>query len=67
MRVRASNDGGDGDWFEEAVGTPMTPVPALPPAGVGLLGLLLALLGCRRRTRCGLLAEKGEILGRTCG
>ena len=51
VRVRASNAGGDSDWSEEASGTPMTPVPALPPAGVGLLGLLLALLGDRLRTR----------------
>ena len=45
VRVRASNTGGDGDWSEEAAGTPMTSVPALPPAGGALLGLLLALLG----------------------
>lgn len=31
--------------------TTPTPVPALPLAGVGLLGVLLALLGCRQRTR----------------
>ena len=48
--------GGDGRsrapaWSEEASGTPMTPVPAVPLAGVGLLGLLLALLGDRLRTR----------------
>ena len=49
VRVRASNVGGDGEWSEEAPGTPVQPVPALPAAGAGLLGLLLALLGGRRR------------------
>ena len=51
VRVRASNAGGDSDWSEEATGTPLQPVPALPAAGAGLLGLLLALLGVRRRAR----------------
>ncbi len=49
VRVRASNAGGDGDWSDEAPGTPLQPVPALPAAGAGLLGLLLVLLGGRRR------------------
>ena len=49
VRVRASNAGGDSDWSEDATGTPLQPVPALPAAGAGLLGLLLALLGARRR------------------
>ena len=49
VRVRASNAGGDSGWSEEATGTPLQPVPALPAAGAGLLGLLLALLGGRRR------------------
>ena len=49
VRVRASNTGGDSDWSEEATGTPMQPVPSLPAAAAGLLGLLLALLGGRRR------------------
>ncbi len=50
VRVRASNAGGDSDWSAEATGTPLQPVPALPAAGAGLLGLLLALLGGRRRS-----------------
>ena len=37
------------DRSEESVGAAVTPVPALPLAGVGILGLLLALLGSRRR------------------
>ena len=45
VRVRASNAGGDSPWSEESSGTPMTPVPALPPVGAGLLGLVLSLLG----------------------
>ena len=49
VRVRASNAGGDSTWSEEATGTPLQPVPALPAAGAGLLGLLLAWLGGRRR------------------
>ena len=53
VRVRASNAGGDSDWSQEATGTPLQPVPALPAAGAGLLGLLLALLGGRRRARGG--------------
>ena len=40
---------GDSDRSEESVGAAVTPVPALPLAGVGILGLLLALLGSRRR------------------
>ena len=40
---------GDSDRSEESAGTAVTPVPALPLAGIGLLGLLLALLGSRRR------------------
>jgi len=51
VRVRASNAGGDGEWSEEATGTPIQPVPALPAAGAGLLGLLLAWLGGIRRAR----------------
>ena len=38
---------GDHDGSEESVGTAVTPVPALPLAGVGILGLLLALLASR--------------------
>ena len=38
---------GDRDGSEESVGTAVTPVPALPVAGISLLGLLLALLGSR--------------------
>lgn len=49
VRVRASNAGGDGEWSEEVAGTPIQPVPALPAAGAGLLGLLLALLAGRCR------------------
>ena len=49
LRVRASNAGGDSAWSEEATGTPLQPVPALPAAGAGLLALLLAWLGGRRR------------------
>ena len=38
------------NWSEDAAGgTAVTPVPALPLAGIGLLGLLLAVLGSRRR------------------
>ena len=37
------------NWSGDSAGTAVTPVPALPLAGVGLLGLLLALLGSRRR------------------
>ena len=37
------------NWSDESVGTAVTPVPALPLAGIGLLGLLLAVLGSRRR------------------
>ena len=37
------------NWSGDATGTAVTPVPALPLAGIGLLGLLLALLGSRRR------------------
>ena len=51
VRVRAGNAGGDGDWSDEATGTPLQPVPALPAAGAGLLGLLLALLGGLRGAR----------------
>ena len=36
------------NWSEESAGTAVTPVPALPLAGIGLLGLLLAFLGSRR-------------------
>ena len=49
VRVRASNAGGDSDWSDEATETPLQPVPALPAAGAGLLGLLLAWLGGRQR------------------
>ena len=38
---------GDSDRSEESVGAAVTPVPALPLAGAGILGLLLALLGSR--------------------
>ena len=37
------------NWSEESAGTAVTPVPALPLAGIGLLGLLLTFLGSRRR------------------
>ena len=40
---------GNNNWSDESVGTAVTPVPALPLAGIGLLGLLLAVLGSRRR------------------
>ena len=40
---------GNNNWSDESAGTAVTPVPALPLAGVGILGLLLALLGSRRR------------------
>ena len=39
---------GNNNWSDESAGTAVTPVPALPVAGIGLLGLLLALLGSRR-------------------
>ena len=39
---------GDNNWSEESPGTGATTVPALPLAGIGLLGLFLALLGSRR-------------------
>ena len=39
---------GNSDWSDDSAGTAVTPVPALPLAGIGLLGLLLALLGSRR-------------------
>ena len=39
---------GNNNWSEESVETAVTPVPALPLAGIGILGLLLALLGSRR-------------------
>ena len=53
---------GDSDRSEESVGTAVTPVPALPLVGVGLLGLLLAVLGSRRRLndRHQLNASKGK-------
>ena len=38
---------GNNNWSEESAGTGATAVPALPLAGIGLLGLLLALLGSR--------------------
>ena len=39
---------GNNKWSDESVETAVTPVPALPLAGIGILGLLLALLGSRR-------------------
>ena len=42
--------GGNNNWSEESVETAVTPVPALPLVGVGLLGLLLAVLGSRARS-----------------
>ena len=39
---------GNKNWSDESVETAVTPVPALPLAGIGLLGLLLALLGSHR-------------------
>ena len=39
---------GNNNWSDESVETAVTPVPALPLVGIGLLGLLLALLGSRR-------------------
>ena len=39
---------GPNNWSDESVETAVTPVPALPLAGIGLLGLLLAVLGSRR-------------------
>ena len=38
---------GNNNWSDDSVETAVTPVPALPVVGVGLLGLLLALLGSR--------------------
>ena len=38
---------GDNNWSEESAGPEITAVPALPVAGIGILGLLLALLGSR--------------------
>ena len=38
---------GDNNWSEESAGAEITAVPALPLAGIGLLGLLLALFGSR--------------------
>ena len=38
---------GNNNWSEESAGTGATAVPALPLAGIGLLGLLLALVGSR--------------------
>ena len=38
---------GNNNWSEESAGTGATAVPALPLAGIGLLGLLLALFGSR--------------------
>ena len=35
------------NWSDDSAGTAVTPVPAVPLAGVGILGLLLALLGSR--------------------
>ncbi len=40
---------GNNNWSDDSAETAVTPVPALPLAGIGLLGLLLALLGSRRR------------------
>ena len=37
------------NWSDDSAGTAVTPVPALPLAGIGLLGVLLAFLGSRRR------------------
>ena len=37
----------DRDRSEESAGTAVTPVPALPLAGVGILDLLLTLIGAR--------------------
>ena len=39
---------GNNNRSDESVETAVTPVPALPLAGIGVLGLLLALLGSRR-------------------
>ena len=39
---------GNNNWSDESVETAVTPVPALPLAGIGILGLLLELLGSRR-------------------
>ena len=38
---------GNNNWSDDSAGTAVTPVPALPLVGVGLLGLLLAVLGSR--------------------
>ena len=40
---------GNNNWSDESVETAVTPVPALPLAGIGILGLLLAVLGSRQR------------------
>ena len=39
---------GNNNWSDDSAGTAVTPVPALPLAGIGLLGVLLALLGSSR-------------------
>ena len=38
---------GNNNWSDDSAGTAVTPVPAVPLAGVGIRGLLLALLGSR--------------------
>ena len=38
---------GNNNWSDESAGTGATAVPALPLAGIGILGLLLALFGSR--------------------
>ena len=51
---------GHNNWSDESVGTAITPVPALPWAGIGLLGLLLAVLG----SRAGLPGYRRTLSGR---
>ena len=40
---------GNNNWSDDSAGTTVTPVPALPLAGSGVLGLLLAVLASRRQ------------------
>ena len=47
--IRNSDPGsGNNNWSDDSARTAVTPVPALPLTGIGLLGVLLALVGSRR-------------------
>ena len=48
------------NWSDDSAGTAVTPVPALPLAGIGLLGVLLAFLGSRRRLNDRHYSSKGR-------